>query len=129
MDVTDKRNIPEHIRFFGCRFLYALKRADNNTRHKSRLFGQKYADEGATAKATKAPTVQKFTKRSTLCIAASHNRMTAYSRDIMQAYVQRGSNLERTIYLQPPHEMNFASNEVPKVVKPLYSIPESGLHW
>lgn len=54
--------------------------------------------------------------------------MKAYTRDITQAYVQSDSNLERTIYLKPPQEVNIATVEVLKAVEPLCSIAESGRH-
>lgn len=55
--------------------------------------------------------------------------MTPFLRDITQAYVQSDSTLERDVYLKPPPEMNLPPGSVLKVMKPLYGIPESGLHW
>ena len=53
----------------------------------------------------------------------------AYIRDILQANIQSESNLERPVYLEPPKEMQLTGNQVLLAKKPLYGIPESGLHW
>lgn len=46
-----------------------------------------------------------------------------------QSYTQAHTELERDIYLEAPEEMNLADDEILLAVKPLYGIPESGLHW
>ncbi len=46
-----------------------------------------------------------------------------------KAYVQSGENLSRDVYLETPEEMNLDNQFVLKAAKPLYGIPESGLHW
>ena len=63
---------------------------------------------------------------ATAALMPSH---TSYVRDISQAYVQSQTHLERLVYLRPPKEMGIASDELPLARKPLYGIPESGLHW
>lgn len=122
-------NITGHPRIFGSRFVDELKWIKHGLRNKSRLVAQNVADEGATFIATKAPTVQRFLERICLSLTASLPTMTAYARDITQAYIQSSSNLERAIYMLPPPELRLSPGDVLKVVKPLYGILESGLHW
>lgn len=55
--------------------------------------------------------------------------MSCHTRDITQAYTQSVTSLERDVYIRPPVELNLPKEKVLKVVKPLYGIPESGLHW
>lgn len=55
--------------------------------------------------------------------------MTAFTRDITQAYIQIAHNLERNVFIEAPAEMNLQHDVVLKVVIPLYGIPESDLHW
>lgn len=62
-------------------------------------------------------------------LSAMFPEHTSYIRDISQAYVQSESRLERQIFLRPPSEMSLPSGKVLLVLKPLYGIPESGLHW
>ena len=55
--------------------------------------------------------------------------MKLYTRDVTQAYIQSKSKLERKVYIKPPKEMMLSDDQVLRVIKPLYGIPESGLHW
>ena len=56
-------------------------------------------------------------------------KMNKYTRDITQAYIQSRSQLEREVYIRAPTELGLEPCYVLHVVKPLYGIPESGLHW
>ena len=58
-------------RTFASRFVDELKKAGDKLRKKSRLIAQNYADEDSCYIATKAPTVQRFSQRISLAIAAS----------------------------------------------------------
>jgi len=96
---------------------------------KSSLVTQNFRDKGATEIATKSPTVSRMGQRIAIATAAMFPHHKSYVRDILQAYIQSESNLERMIYIKPPEEMNLSHNEILLVKKPLYGIPESGLHW
>lgn len=52
-----------------------------------------------------------------------------FKRDVTQAYTQARSWLERSVYIKAPAEMNLPEDIVLRVIKPLYGIPESGVHW
>ena len=124
-----ERDIVGSPRIFGSRFVDELKKVGDGLKKKSRLVAQNYADEHAGYIPTKAPTVQRFSQRIALCIAASLPKMDLYTRDITQAYIQSHTELEREVYIKAPPELGLAPGYVLKVVKPLYGIPESGLHW
>lgn len=126
---VDKKDIPEGARVFGSRFIDEIKRAGQGQRRKSRLVAQNYSDEAATTIATRAPTVQRSSQRLLLSLAISVDGMTAFSRDITQAYIQSDRNLERDVFIKAPSELNLPIDTVLKVVRPLYGIPESELHW
>lgn len=55
--------------------------------------------------------------------------MTVFRREVTQAYVQEEIKLEREVFMKAPVEMGLPEVTVLKVVKPLYGIPESALHW
>ena len=116
-------------RVFGCRFIDELKKVGDRIRKKSRLVAHNYADEDTTSIATKAPTVQRFSQRVALCIGASLPRLKGFARDVTQAYIQSNTKLERVVYIKAPLELGLPKNYVLRVEKPLYGIPESGLHW
>lgn len=48
---------------------------------------------------------------------------------ITQTYVQSDTELERVFYIRAPEEMDLKHRTVTRVVRPLYGIPESSLHW
>lgn len=86
-------------------------------------------DIASTIISTKSPIIQISSQRIICCTAASLTNHKPYILDMPQAYIQSRSNPERVIYLQAPEEMGLAHDECLLVLKPLYGIPESGLHW
>lgn len=52
-----------------------------------------------------------------------------FTRGITHAYFQSNTKLKREVYIQRPDEMGLDYYTLLKVVKPLYGIPETGLHW
>lgn len=124
-----RSDVPNGSRIFNARFVDEIKRAGEGLRKKSRLVSQSYSDEEATTIPTKAPTVQRLSQRTALSIAASDDSLEATLRDIIQAYIQALSNLMRRVFIHAPKEMELGDDYVLEVIKPLYGIPESGLHW
>ena len=121
--------VPPSSRIFGSRFVDELKKVGNGLRKKSRLVAQNYADDDATSISTKAPTIQRFSQRVALSVAASIPSLKGYVRDVTQAYIQSHTHLERDVFIKAPSELDLPPGHVLRVVKPLYGIPESGLHW
>lgn len=126
---TPRDQVPEGTRIFGSRFIDQLKKIEDGRIKKSRLVAQNYSDAKATEISTKAPTIQRSSQRLLLSIAASLKNTRPFTRDVTQAYLQSETNLERDVYISAPEEMNLPPGTVLKVVKPLYGVPESGLHW
>lgn len=93
------------------------------------LWLKNYNDKDALSIMTRSPTVSRLGQRIAVATCPLFPSHTAYIRDVSQAYIQSHSVLDRTVYLKPPEEMNLGNNEVLLVKKPLYGIPESGLHW
>lgn len=121
--------IDPRAQIFGSPFVDELKMVGDNERKKSRLVAQNYSDDDASSIATKAPTVQRFSKRATLSISASIPTMVPYTRDITQAYIQSHTELERTMYIRATKDLGLPDGYVLQVEKTLYGIPESGLNW
>lgn len=87
------------------------------------------ADEDATSSDTKAPTAQGLSQRVALSIDAPLPNLIPYTQDITQEYFQSHTDLEREVNIRAPRELGLPPGFVVKVLKPLYGIPESGLHW
>lgn len=127
--IVKRSNVPKGTRIYGCRFVDSVKTVRGEQFDKSRLVAQNFMDLAALFIATKSPTISKLGQRILFALAACFPELAVYLRDITQAYIQAKSSLERTIYLEPVPEMGLSEDEVILVLKPLYGIPESGLHW
>lgn len=64
-----------------------------------------------------------------MSIAVSMKYGTAFTRDITKAYIQSETVLEREVYITARKELEFEDDVVLRVMKPLNSIPGSGLYW
>ena len=129
-EVVDRSNVPQGFRIYGTKWVDLLKTNDDGSAlEKSRLVAQNFRDFSARNIPTKAPTISQMGERIALTIAVMHPEGQTYVRDVTQAYVQSESELEREVYLEPVPEMNLPKGKVLGAVKPLYGVPESGLHW
>ena len=127
--IVKKDTVPVSERIYGTKWVDTMKTVDGNTFPKSRLVAQNYNDEGAAEINTKSPTISRTGQRIVLATAALSPKHELYTRDITQAYVQSESELERPVYLYPPAEMHLSSDYVLLAIKPIYGVPESGVHW
>lgn len=93
------------------------------------MVAQNYSDEEPTSIPTKAPTVQRFSKRTVISIITSLPYLRTNTHEITQEYIQSHTELERSVYIRAPSQHGLPPGYILKVVKPLYGIPESGLHW
>ena len=128
-DLIDRAAVPIGTRIYGTRWVDTIKVIEGKEIEKSRLVAQNYRDKCATSISTKSPTVSRMGQRIAVTTATLSPEHVAYIRDISQSYLQSESNFERHVYLEPPQEMHLPKDRVPLVRKPLYGIPESGLHW
>ena len=80
---------------------------------------------------TRSPTIQRVSQRLILALAAilQTDQTSLYLRDIMQAYTQSKTQLNRDFFVRPPAELRLKDGSILRVVKPLYGVPEAGNHW
>lgn len=86
-------------------------------------------DVGATLFATEAAKVKHFSQIVSISFAASTPTLQPYTRNITQAYIESNSELDYEVHIRAPPEIVLPDGYVLKVVKPLYGISESGLHF
>ena len=77
---------------------------------------------------TAAPTIKRFSLRVLFANAVIF-KFRMLTRDITKAFAMSKTLLRRPIYLRPPKEMGLPKNIILKVIKPLYGMPESPIHW
>lgn len=75
-----------------------------------------------------APTVAKASSRLLLTLAASLD-MPLATRDVSQAYVCTTHPLLREVYVTPPKEARPHPDELWRLCRPLYGLPEAGAMW
>lgn len=95
---------------------------------KSRLLDQAYIDNDHGF-LTHTPTVQRVSQLLLLSLCAIDNRFTFITRDVSQAYVQLETMTRHKFYVRAPNVLNLPSDTLLRVERPLYAIPEAGLHW
>lgn len=78
---------------------------------------------------TYAPTVQRASQRLLLSIFTLDPELQLFSRDISQAYVQAETNIKRPIFVRPPQILGIPEDLFFRADRPLYGIPEPGIHW
>lgn len=76
---------------------------------------------------TAAPTTHRISLRLILCLAAIFEHQISVL-DVTQSFTHFETNLQRPVFARPPKHMILRGMAV-KVVKPLYGLPESPLHW
>lgn len=120
-------------KLFGCRLVREVKGTNVAPYEKSRLVVQGHSDWEKRTLLTQSPTIMRCSQRLILAITPSLRArgMSLMLRDISQAYTQSATNLLRDVLLRIPQELEnrYPTGTVFRVVKPLYGIAESGLHW
>jgi hypothetical protein len=72
-------------------------------------------------------TLKKQSVRLLLAIAAIFG-FDIIATDVVQAYLQSAQDLQREVFVRPEC-VDLAPNELLRVVKPLYGLPDSGDYW
>ena len=128
----DPDGVHKIIRLFKSRIVREVKGKTDNPYEKSRLVIAGHSDVDKTQILTQSPTIQRVSQRLPIAIAACLHLSTALElRDITQAYPQSQTVLQRYILAQLPSELKnkYPPGTVLHVIKPLYGVAESGVHW
>lgn len=133
--VFEKVRIPNDRRagmnILRSRYVLAYKNFKTPEQYaKARLVVQamKKLDRDYDSLFTYAPTVAKASARLLLTLAASLD-MPIATRDVSQAYVCTVHPLLREVYVIPPKEAGAHVDELWRLRRPLYGLPEAGAMW
>ncbi len=122
--------MPKNTRIFNSRFIDEVKNIGTTVANeKSRLAIQAYNDHKKETILIQATTIQRMSQRLILALATIYPYLNLFLRDIIQAYVQSATALNREFFVRPALELGLPNTTVLKVIKPLYGIPEAGAHW
>lgn len=127
-EIVPISDVPGGMRIYDLRWVDVLKKDYKGDEYEnSRVVGKNFRDINSEELPTKAPTFSKMGQRFGLSITCQNK--FSYLRDIVQAYVQSLTFLERLLYYYPLPEMEVSQGYVLRALKPIYGAPESGLHW
>ena len=116
-------------KIYGGRFVNEIKNAETpHAYEKSRFMVQAFNDRNYGL-LTHAPTVHKASQRICWAMCAQDPSFRFFYRDISQAYLQSETAIQRPIFIRPPPELGLRDGELLRVARPLYGIPEAGMHW
>lgn len=126
-------NVHGDIHIFKSRVVREVKGKNEKPYEKSRLVVAGCNDRDKTNILTQSPTIQRASQRLLLVLAPSLIRegYVVQLRDVTQAYPQSKTELMRVILCHLPPEIRdkYPPGTIMRVVKPLYGVAESGLHW
>lgn len=128
----DLDGIHKNIRLFKSQIVREVKGKTDNPDEKSRLVIAGHSDVDKTHILTQSPTIQRVSQQLLIAIAAClHTSTVLELRDITQAYPQSQTVLQWYILAQLPSELKnkYPQGTVLHVIKPLYGVAESGVHW
>lgn len=122
-EVVDVAESKGH-RLYRSKFLDKIKANGDNH---SRLCAAAWNDQ-EHGLFTAAPTIRRISLRLLFAICAAYGYELS-SRDVVRAFLRSKTKLRRPIYMRAPKEMGLRKGQILKVLRPLYGMPESPIHW
>lgn len=127
-EIVFKEDFPENANILGGRFVHAIKNLNTEEEvHKARFVVQGHTDL-KNLLVHHSTNLRQNSIRVLVAIAAIFG-FGLWSQDVSQAYLQSADKLMRDVYVKPTKEFHLASNQLLKILKPLYGISDSGDYW
>jgi type III secretory pathway component EscS len=130
---VNKRNVSADVRIFSFRFVNEIKHLDTEKAfEKFRLVIQTFNDQNKTLVLTQSSIIQRVNQRLIICLIVSLFQMKLYLRNIIQAYVQSITSLNRDFYVQSLSKliklMRIFHDCILKMIKSLYDVSKADNH-
>ena len=124
-----RNEIPDNANVLNGRFVLTIK--DSGT--KSEVWKARYVVQGHKDKMKRSfvhdtSNARQFSIKLLVGIAALFG-FRLFSTDVTQAYLQSSEELSRDVYVKPSPEFNLDSNQLLKLLQPLYGLADSGDYW
>ncbi len=123
------KNYQEVKKPIACRFVFKRKRGANRsiTKFKARLVAKGFRQiKGTNFFETYSPVAKMSTLRIIIAIAAI-NGLYLHQIDFSTAYIN--ADLEETIYMTPPPNMQLEKGYSLRLLKSIYGLKQAGLNW
>jgi hypothetical protein len=121
--------MPENPNIMGGRFVLTIKDSGTSKEiYKARNVVQGFRDKKKPSLVHDASTSKQQSTKLLIGLAANFgNRI--FSTDVTQAYLQSAEPLMRDVYIKPSDECELNTNQVLKLLRPLYGLADSGDYW
>jgi hypothetical protein len=123
--------VPKNVRVFNSRFVDEIKHSDTSQAYeKSRLMIQTYNDHEKTLMLTQTSTIQRMSQRIILALTASVDDCHLYLRNIIQAYTQSKSLLNRMFFIRSSLDLDIdlSDDAILRIIKSLYDVSKAKVH-
>ncbi len=118
----------EDVRIFNFRFVDEIKHSSiSQTYEKFRLVIQVYNNHEKVLVLIQASIIQRMSQRIILIIAASIN-YDLYLRDIIQAYTQSKTSLNRQFFIRSSSGLRLSDDSILRIIKLLYDVSKAKTH-
>ena len=129
MKLVRREDVPEKENIIKGRFILAINdEGTNRELWKARFIGQGHQDQFKNELVHNIHVVRHQTTKLLIGLAAVFG-FRIFSTHVTQAYLQSAESLRRDIFIDPPKEFELCSDELIKLLNPLYGLYESGDYW
>ena len=122
-------NLFAKARVFESRFINQMKNEEiEKAFEKSRLMIQVFNNSKKQKILTQTPIIQRASQRLIIALSLTISQLSLYLRDIIQAYIQSRSQLNKDVFIFVSTEMKLSLKTILRVILSFYKIAESDTH-